>query len=200
MTRPVFFCLMLALCVGPVAATHAAEPPQTLLYRYVDSRGITVLDRQGVPPEYIAKGYEVLNAQGRVVQTVPPAPSAEQIRQAQAKKAQASADAQLLDLYSNVDDVDRALARKLSELDALIAMTQGNLKGLMTQLATLQGQAADHERAGRPIAQSLIDQMGDLREQQQNLNQTILRYQQARSQAEVSFAEDRVRILQLTSQ
>ena len=198
MTRPGFICLLLALVISPFAATHAAETPQPLLYRYVDSRGVTVLDRQGVPPEYVAKGYEVLNAQGRVVQVVPPPPTADEIHQAQAKKAQANADAQLLNLYSNVEDVDRAKARKLSELDALIALAQGNLKGLNTQQATLQGQAADLERAGKTVPQSLIEQMSDLRDQQHNLDLNIQRYQQARAQADAAFTQDRARIQRLT--
>ncbi|MCI8208648.1 hypothetical protein AUC61_03795 [Pseudomonas sp. S25] len=200
MTRPGFICLLLALVISPFAATHAAETPQPLLYRYVDSRGVTVLDRQGVPPEYVAKGYEVLNAQGRVVQVVPPPPTADEIHQAQAKKAQANADAQLLNLYSNVEDVDRAKARKLSELDALIALAQGNLKGLNTQQATLQGQAADLERAGKTVPQSLIEQMSDLRDQQHNLDLNIQRYQQARAQADTAFTQDRARIQRLTAQ
>ncbi|WP_122667331.1 DUF4124 domain-containing protein [Pseudomonas viridiflava] len=198
MTRPGFTCLLLALVISPFAATHAADTPQPLLYRYVDSRGVTVLDRQGVPPEYVARGYEVLNAQGRVVQVVPPAPTADEIHQAQAKKTQANADAQLLNLYSNVEDVDRAKARKLSELDALIALAQGNLKGLNTQQASLQGQAADLERAGKPVPQSLIDQMSDLRDQQHNLDLNIQRYQQARAQADTAFTQDRARIQRLT--
>lgn len=198
MSKPGVFCLLLCLGTGPFVATHAAETPQALLYRYVDSRGVTVLDRQGVPPEYVARGYEVLNAQGRVVQVVPPAPSAEEIHQAQAKKAQASADAQLLNLYSNVDDVDRAKARKLAELDALIALAQGNLKSLTDQQASLQGQAADQERAGKPVPQSLIDQMNDLRDQQQSLNLTIQRYQKARTQAELAFDQDRDRVQKLS--
>ena len=198
MTRPGFICLLLALVISPFAATHAADAPQPLLYRYVDSRGVTVLDRQGVPPEYVAKGYEVLNAQGRVVQVVPPPPTADEIHQAQAKKAQANADAQLLNLYSNVEDVDRAKARKLSELDALIALAQGNLKGLNTQQATLQGQAADLERAGKTVPQSLIEQMSDLKDQQHNLDLNIQRYQQARAQADAAFTQDRARIQRLT--
>jgi hypothetical protein len=200
MRKSGLICLLLSLGIGPFAATHAAETPQALLYRYVDSRGVTVLDRQGVPPEYVAKGYEVLNAQGRVVQVVPPAPTADEIHQAQAKKAQASADAQLLNLYSNVEDVDRAKTRKLSELDALIALTLGNLKSLTDQQVSLQGQAADQERAGKPVPQSLIDQMDDLRDQQQNLNLTIQRYQQARTQAETAFSQDRMRVQRLTAQ
>jgi hypothetical protein len=199
MTKPGLICLLLSFAINPFAATHAADTPQPLLYRYVDSRGVTVLDRQGVPPEYVARGYEVLNAQGRVVQVVPPAPTADEIHQAQAKKAQANADAQLLNLYSNVEDVDRAKARKLSELDALIALAQGNLKGLDTQQASLQGQAADLERAGKPVPQSLIDQMSDLRDQQHNLDLNIQRYQQTRAQAETAFTQDRAHIQRLTA-
>lgn len=200
MIKPGFICLLLSLGIGPLAATQAAETAQALLYRYIDSRGVTVLDRQGVPPEYVAKGYEVLNTQGRVIQVVPPAPTADEIHQAQAKKVQASADAQLLNLYSTVEDVDRAKARKLSELDSLIALAQGNLKGLTNQQTSLQGQAADLERAGKPVPQSLIDQLDDLRDQQRNLNLTVQRYQQARDKAEAAFDQDRGRVQRLLAQ
>lgn len=189
----------LVLLLGSLgqSAAMAAEPPEVLLYRYVDSRGITVMDRQGVPPEYAGKGYQVLNAQGRVVQVVPPAPSAEQIRQAEAAKAQAGADAQLLRQYRSVDDVERAKARKLAEIDALIGVALGNTQGLAAQQASLQGQAADLERAGRPVPQNLIDQMNDLRDQHNALKAEISRYQQARQQAESDFAQLRARVSSL---
>lgn len=193
-------CALLSLSIGPIAAAQAADVPEILLYRYVDSRGVTVLDRQGVPPEYVAKGYEVLNARGRVVQTVAPALTAEQVQQAQAKKLQASADAQLMSLYSSVEDVDRTKARKLSELDTLIGLTQGNLTGVLAQQATLQGQAADQERAGKPVPKTLIDKLDDLRDQQQRLEQDIQRYQATRQQAETAFDQDRVRIQRLMAQ
>lgn len=64
--------------LAPLLA-QAADAPEARLYRYVDSRGVTVIDTQGVPPDYVAKGYEVLNGRGRVIQVVPPAPTAEQI-------------------------------------------------------------------------------------------------------------------------
>lgn len=189
----------LALLLGGVVqgAVQAAEAPEVLLYRYVDSRGVTVMDRQGVPPEYVGKGYQVLNAQGRVVQVVAPAPSAEQIRQAEAAKVQAGADAQLLRQYRSVDDVDRAKTRKLAEIDALIGVAQGNIQGLAAQQASLQGQAADLERGGRPVPQSLVDQMSDLRDQQTALKAEISRYQDARQQAQADFTQLRVRISSL---
>jgi len=196
--------LCLLLGVGFVASVQAGDNPGIVLYRYVDSRGVTVLDRQGVPAEYSGKGYEVLNQRGRVIQVVPPAPTADQAREAQAAaqaaKLQSDADAQLLHLYSSVTDVDRARTRKLAELDALISVAQSNIQGLATQQGALQGQAADQERAGRQVPQSLIDQMNDVRDQQQNLKVDILRYQTARQQADAEFAQDRARLQQLLSQ
>ncbi|MDU8501770.1 DUF4124 domain-containing protein [Pseudomonas syringae] len=188
------------LALGMLAPlfAHAADAPEARLYRYVDSRGVTVIDTQGVPPDYVAKGYEVLNGRGRVIQIVPPAPTAEQIRQSEADKRQAAADAQLLSLYSSVAEVDRVKARKLAELDSLIGVAQGNIQGLAAQQRNLQGQAADLERAGRPVQQGLVDQLNDLRDQQQKLQADIAGYQAARVKAEAGFAEDRLRVQRLT--
>ena len=69
------------------------------MYRYTNAQGITVIDRQGVPSEFIAKGYEVLNEQGRVVRVVPPAPTAEEMQKILADRERAKSDAQLLRLY-----------------------------------------------------------------------------------------------------
>lgn len=196
--------LWLSLGMGCVAGVHADDGPGIVFYRYVDSRGVTVLDRQGVPPEYAGKGYEVLNQRGRVIQVVPPAPTADQAREAQAAaqaaKVQSDADAQLLHLYSSVSDVDRARTRKLAEIDALISVAQSNIQGLANQQASLQSQAADQERAGHPVPQGLIDQMSDLQDQQQNLKVDILRYQTNRQQADADFTQDRARLQQLLSQ
>ncbi|WP_439852330.1 DUF4124 domain-containing protein [Pseudomonas syringae] len=190
--------LWLSLGILAPLVSQAADAPEVRLYRYVDSRGVTVIDTQGVPPDYVAKGYEVLNGRGRVIQVVPPAPTAEQIRQADADKRQASADAQLLSLYSSVAEVDRVKARKLAELDALVGVAQGNIQGLAAQQRSLQGQAADLERAGRPVPQALIDQLNDLRDQQQKLQADIAGYQAAQVKAETDFATARVRVQRLT--
>lgn len=189
--------VVVCLSLGSVATLQAADNPIIVMYRYVDSRGVTVMDTQGVPPEYAGKGYEVLNQRGRVIQVVPPAPTADEIRQAQAAKVQADADAQLTHLYSSIADIDRARARRLAELDALIAVAQGNAQGLAAQQSALQSQAADQERAGRQVAQTLLDQLDDLRDQQQNLKGEILRSQTVREQADAAFGVDRARLLKL---
>jgi len=203
MLKPGAVGLSLLLSVGCIAGVQADDSPGIMFYRYIDSRGVTVMDRQ-VPAEYSGKGYEVLNQRGRVIQVVPPAPTADEMREAQAAaqaaKVQADADAQLLHLYSSVADVDRARTRKLAELDTLISVAQGNIQNLATQQGVLQGQAADQERAGRQVPQSLIDQMSDVRDQQQNLKGDILRYQNTRKQADADFAQDRARLQQLLTQ
>ncbi|MHA6491961.1 DUF4124 domain-containing protein [Pseudomonas borbori] len=169
----------------------------TELYRYVDGNGVTVLSRQGVPPESIARGYEVLNDQGRVIRVIPPAPSAEEVQRLLADKARARSDAQLLRLYTGPEDVDRALQRKMSELDGLIGVARGNMQSARTQQSNLQSQAADHERAGRPVPEPLLAKIESQKAEQVRLQAEINRYLEVRKQAEASYAADRERIAEL---
>ncbi|MDU9396382.1 DUF4124 domain-containing protein [Pseudomonas sp. zfem003] len=185
--------IRLALILGAMAPLAA----QAELYRYTNEKGVTVLDRLGVPPQFIDKGYEVLNDQGRVVKTVPPAPTLEERQRMQADKARAGSDAQLLRLYTSVEDVDRALQRKLSELDGLITVARGNQQSLRTQQANLQAQAADNERAGRQVPEALVAQIDNVRSEYKRLDDDIARYQDERKKAQATFAADRARLAEL---
>ncbi|BBT14112.1 DUF4124 domain-containing protein [Metapseudomonas otitidis] len=185
--------IRLALILGAMAPLAA----QAELYRYTNEKGVTVLDRLGVPPQFIDKGYEVLNDQGRVVKTVPPAPTLEERQRMQADKARAGSDAQLLRLYTSVEDVDRALQRKLSELDGLITVAKGNQQSLRTQQANLQAQAADNERAGRQVPEALVAQIDNVRSEYKRLDDDIARYQDERKKAQATFAADRARLAEL---
>lgn len=185
--------IRLALILGAMAPLAA----QAELYRYTNEKGVTVLDRLGVPPQFIDKGYEVLNDQGRVVKTVPPAPTLEERQRMQADKARAGSDAQLLRLYTSVEDVDRALQRKLSELDGLITVAKGNQQSLRTQQANLQAQAADNERAGRQVPEALVAQIDNVRSEYKRLDDDIARYQGERKKAQATFAADRARLAEL---
>jgi hypothetical protein len=192
MYRPALTCCSLLLGLLLPVVAGAAE-----LYRYVDDKGTTVLSRQGVPPEHIGKGYEVLNDQGRVIQVIPPAPSAEEMKLILADKARARSDAQLLRLYSTPEDVERARARKLAELDGLIGVARGNLQSVRTQQANLQSQAANHERAGRTVPAHLLAQIDSQKAEQARLKGEILRYQAAHKEADSSFNAERDRLKEL---
>ena len=184
------------LLLGLLASTAA----QAELYRYVDDKGVVVLDRHGVPPQFIGRGYEVLNDQGRVTQVVPPAPTAQERKLLLEAKARAETDAQLLRLYASVADVERAKARRLSELDSIIGITRGNLQSLRTQQANLQSQAANHERAGRKVPEQLLVQIDNLAKEQASLRRDVERYKQTRKQAEVSYGREREQVAELLGQ
>jgi hypothetical protein len=183
--------LLLGLLLPAVAS--AVE-----LYRYTDERGITVLSRQGVPPEHIARGYEVLNEQGRVIRVVPPAPTAEERQRMQLEQARARSDVQLLRLYSTPEDVERARQRKLAELDGLISVARGNLQSVRTQQGNLQSQAAEHERAGREVPAHLLAQIENQIAEQARLKSDIERYRALREQSNANFDADLDRLKQLT--
>ncbi|MBB6340817.1 hypothetical protein HNP49_000967 [Pseudomonas fluvialis] len=188
MTRLSALPLLLLLSAVPSLA-GAAE-----LYRYVNDRGVTVLDRLGVPPQFISKGYEVLNEQGRVVKVVPPAPSEAERQRLAEEKEKADSDAQLLRLYSTPDDVERARARKLEEIDGQTSVAKANQQSLRTQQAAFQAQAADIERAGRQVPEHLLVQIDNLRAEQANLDKEIQRYAEMRKQIDASFQADKQRM------
>lgn len=167
------------------------------VYRYLNDKNLPVLDRQGVPPQYIGKGYEVLNEQGRVIRVVPPAPSEAERQRMAEDKARASSDAQLMRLYSTQEDIDRALERKLAEVDGLIDVAAGNKQSLRTQQVNLQSQAAELERSGRPVPEHLVAQIENLKLEQVQLDKDIQRYKVVRAEAQASFAADRVRLGEL---
>ena len=167
------------------------------IYRYLNDKNLPVLDRQGVPTQFIDKGYEVLNDQGRVIKVIPPAPSAEERKRLADDKARASSDAQLMRLYSTQDDIDRALKRKLAEIDGLIAIANGNKQSLRSQQAELQRQAAELERSGSAVPETMIVKIDNLKLEQAQLDKDIARYEAVGKEAEASFAADRARLGEL---
>ena len=123
MYKKFWYPVVVAWLAGSVASVDAAE-----LYRYVNDRGVTVLD-SSVPPQYVSRGYEVLDRDGRVKQVVPPAPSPEELRAAriaaEEQQRQRASDETLLRLYASVADLDRAHARQIQQIEGLIATAEG---------------------------------------------------------------------------
>lgn len=192
MLKPISLGLTLLASLSLVIPAAAAE-----YYRYLNHKGVPVLDRQGVPPEFIEKGYQVVDDQGRVVREIPPAPSKEERERLANEKAKAASDAQLLRIYSESADVERARDRKLAELDGVIGVAQSNLSSLRTQQANLQAKAAEYERASRQVPEHLIVQIDNIKAEQDGLEKDIERYRQVRKDAELAFEADRLRLIEL---
>ena len=183
-----------AVCVTP--ATAQAE-----LYRYMDDRGITVLDSR-VPPEHITNGYEVLDAQGRVREIIPASPTQtelEAMRQARTEQErQRAADSTLLRLYSSVKDLDRAHARQIAQIDNQIATAESDIEVVQTQREELQRRAADQERAGRQVESRILEQLAGLDEESARLQRLIELKREEAKEADHVFAAQRERLAQLT--
>lgn len=187
-----FIYSVLALGMLTSSVSYAVE-----YYRYTDERGVTVINRQGVPPHLIGKGYEVLSEQGSVLRVVPRAPTPEEYRKMQAEKEQAKSDRQLLMLYTRIEDIDRARDRKIADIDGQISIARGNLLSVNSLKADLQGQAASHERAGRTVSERLLKQIEDATVDQQRLQKQISRYLQSKQAVEKAFESDKNRLTEL---
>ncbi|EHK71691.1 hypothetical protein PPL19_08406 [Pseudomonas psychrotolerans L19] len=180
------------LLIALPLAGQAAE-----LYRYLDRNGTLVIDRQGVPPEYAGKGYDVLNEQGRVIRKVAPAlPAAELDRQAR-ERQQAVVDGQLRKLYSNVEDVDRAKARKLAELDGLMQIKKANLEATRQLQSQLMEQAAVQQRNGQALPADLQARLDAAAADQLRLQADLQRYAELRTSTSAAFDADRARMQRL---
>ena len=97
-----------ALILG--MATHAAAN----MYRYTDENGQVVISST-IPQEATKRGYDILGSNGRVIETIPPAPTKEEIAAREAEKQrqkelaeQREKDRQLLKRFSHPDQAVKA--------------------------------------------------------------------------------------------
>lgn len=194
MQKRVWYSVMVWM-LGMASTAEAAE-----LYRYINDKGVTVLDRS-VPPQYVGRGYEVLDKDGRVKQVIPAALSPEE-RQAQRdaeleQQRQRTADETLLRLYSSVADLDRAHNRQVQQIEALIATAEANLLTLQSQRVDVQSRAASQERAGREVDAQLLRQLDHIESERGRLERQIANSRQEINSINTAFASRRQRLAQL---
>ncbi|WP_152208561.1 DUF4124 domain-containing protein [Marinobacter changyiensis] len=175
MNRPT----QISACVLFASLFLASTSLQARMYRYVDKSGQMVISNT-VPQEASTRGYDILNDQGRVVETVAPAPTAADLAERAASKEreqkaqqQRRADAKLLRRYSHPDDAVRAMHRKLNEMQSLSQLKQGNISVIVNQLDEEQSRAADMERSGRDIPEATLNKIDRLQSQVRDIEREI---------------------------
>jgi len=157
------FVLLVVFSIFAFSAS-ASEPN---FYRYKNSQDITVIGLS-IPPEFVGKGYDILNRQGRVLKHILPALTPEQIRaknrqieirqkKQQSRKEQQKQDQELLRLYSQPDDAVRILTRKIQDIRDLITLKKSNISDHISQKDSLEKKAADRQRAGKKISSTLLN-------------------------------------------
>ena len=160
-------------CQLAVLTAAAAIASADNLYRYQNDQGVTVVDFR-VPVEYVDYGYEVLDADGRVVDVVPRALTAEERANAILQReleANARAEQQrlqkwdesLLLRYSTVADIEDARDRSLGDLKIRVSILKSNRRSLKHQAENAQARVAASQRAGAEAMQADLDNIALLK-------------------------------------
>jgi hypothetical protein len=155
------------------ALLSATAQAADYLYRYINDEGVTVIN-YSIPPQFVHKGYEILNRDGSVYKVVPRTLSREELanRSGDAYRERVEAeeaerlrkwDESLLLRYSSVEDVEAARDRALSELKIRISILRSNLRSLKSQVENNQARAADIERSGGTVPVELVGVIDGLR-------------------------------------
>jgi hypothetical protein len=136
------------------------------LYRYINDDGVTVIN-YSIPPQFVHKGYEILNRDGSVFKVIPQALSNEELadRSSSAYQQQVEAeeaerlrkwDESLLLRYSTIEDIEASKERSLRELRIRISILKSNVRSLKQQVEDNQTRAADIERSGGQVPVEVI--------------------------------------------
>jgi uncharacterized small protein (DUF1192 family) len=183
-----------------LACTALGATAGELFYRYENAEGQTVIDDH-VPPQFVNKGYTVLNKGGRVVEVVPRALTdaerhdvngplvQERLRKEEAVR-QRRYDEMLLTRYSGVADIEAAKLRKVNEIKVRINLLKGNIAGLKQQLESRQQEAADLEKDGQTVPAEFPKTIESLRQEIAVADAQITRLETERTATEVRFTSD----------
>jgi len=156
----------LAMCLFAEASFAADQ-----MYRYEGANGEMVIEDH-IPPEFVHKGYAIINKSGFVIEKVEPTLSKDDVaglseaRQAEElKKEQAKRDAWLLERYSDAGDAILARDRQLGSLETLIIVAQININKLKKDENKELTLAAEAERQGKEIPPDVISSLESIRAQ-----------------------------------
>lgn len=194
---------VVVLMFGLGAAANAAPP----MFRWVDENGVVQYGDQ-IPPTQVEKGHAELNAKGIRVETVAPAQTIEELRrekelerqrrdQARLIEQQKAADRVLLRTFRSVDDLLMARDGKVAAIDVVIQVARGNIRRQQDWLRNLRTEAANLERAGKPVPQHLTDSIGKTERNIRDAYATIVDREQEKEGVREDFDRDLKRFRQL---
>jgi hypothetical protein len=197
----IFGFALLCLCTSEMlyAQTADKDKKDKVFYRYLDDKGVKAISPT-IPPEAIARGYEIIDLSGLVLKSV--APAATDPNQAaldrKAAKEQAKIDLELRRNYSTPQDIDAAKIRKLQQLHDTVEILEGSLISVRSQLKLNETNAANIERSGKPIPDDVLKNITKLRTQEKDAQQLIQTREQELKQASDKFDKDRERFILIT--
>lgn len=161
MPRTACLLVLLITLLAVISTSHAG------LYRWVDDEG-NVHYTDTIPPSQVTKGHTEINEGGVRVKSIPPAKTQEEIRkerelerlraeQERLIEEQKAADRVLLQTFRSEDDIIMAQDGKITAIDVMIQVTRTNIRRHQQWLARALSEAANLERAGKPVPKHLSE-------------------------------------------
>jgi hypothetical protein len=148
---------------APATSPNSAGPART--FRWVDEQGETHYSDR-VPPDQLMHRRTRLSPQGQELETIDAPKTAEQLRREQQLKhlrvqqekilaEQRDQDLALLRTYRSEEEMYMALKGKLDILEASLRVAEANRQRQQNTLAEQEQRAAEMEKQGHPVPQSL---------------------------------------------
>jgi vacuolar-type H+-ATPase subunit I/STV1 len=171
--KPVYtFILVLGLCL-PVMGIHAASGPTikkckdaTGQWHYGDSAA----------QECAKSKITVMSDEGMTKKVIAAPPTAEELKEREARKEteeaeqqraadQSKKDALLLSTYGVEDDIIYIRDRKIAQIESSVKASEETLKSLRAALARMEAQAADEGKGDKAADQSTVKNIEQTRKQ-----------------------------------
>lgn len=196
----------LGIIISTLALLLVTVTASASIYRYTDENGQVVISNT-IPQAASKRGYDILNNKGRVIETVDPAPTAEEIAAREARKREEERQAQQLELdrkllerFSHPDDAVRAMHRRIGALRELSVLKRRNIAVIENQLDTEQARAADLERSGREIPQATLTKIRRLESTIDEIEREIEAQQAQITEVKRQFISDIERLETITGE
>lgn len=154
-----------------------------------------------VPPEYAQQGHDEINAQGiRVKRHERARTEAELAEDARLKaiedekkrlaEEQAMHDRVLLSTFASEDEIIMARDGKITSIKTEIRLTNRSLAKAKERLNTLRKQAANLERAGKPVTEKLTNDIQQAQAQIEDYHAFVMSKQAEKDQIHQQFETD----------
>lgn len=193
--------LIRSLVTTALLAMLVSLPAQAArLFKWADENG-KVHYGDKIPPQYAHQERKILNEQGVAVKTLEAAKTPEQLaeeaRLAEQRREQeriaaekTAHDRMLLATFTSEDDMVMTRDGKIAAIDGMLRVTRGRIENTEETLANLTREAAELERAGRPIPDRLHEQIKAARTQSDRYHDYIAAKRQEQEGIRQRFESD----------
>ena len=180
------------------------------IYSWVDKRGQKHYGDQ-IPPKQIKKSHRLLDQQGRTLKTVSAQKTREQALEAHrlaaisaetemARQRKLTQDRTLLSTFSNVEQIDKLMNDRASQIDSLIIRAQSKMEKIEAQLTKAQRMIKLQASRDHPPSKQLKLNVIEYKKQVARYERQIERNLQKREDVLRSFQQDRLRFVELKTQ